>query len=865
MTRAIAVGLAVFLSLPAAMPAVARAASVDRVIVDHLRSGKPVPRPPDARDTAPPRSYRLTAEARGAGPVVSVPALPATIPAGPATEDAAEPGSAADQGAKATDIRVRLTGDPVILLHGYRDRRRLHVPIPDAADLAAATLTVSFRNGADVLADQSRLRVQVNDRPIATFNLASTSGYTEVRIALPPLLLRTGRNTVVFEVFQVHRVLCSIDGSYELWTRLDGAETALSLRYHRVPALREATIRSWLELAAANGEPFVIMAPAAAGRADGINVALMLAQGFGLRTGRDSPRFDWTAPPLPSVAPSDAGPLRTLDPATLPRAGRVFALVGTRDQLRPWLSSDFYHSVQGARVEWVDLTGRAGGLLLVLTGRSTQETLSAARAFAQAAVDETALRPVVTVRGSQSFADVPIPAWQTELLRDRLDVRVRLPATAFAATDAPVVFHFVGRYASRLGPNSDLLVWVNDRPSGLLRLSDPEGDVLDDDTVVIPLRRFRPGANRITLEARLPLRPDDPCPPAGGTDAGSPTPRLVLAHGGRIDWPTVANLAALPSLASLAAAGFPYGHGDGVVDVLVPRGDRLSISAALAIVARIANVAGRPFDAAVRFDPAAAIGHDALVVAGIEDFDRPLFGVDPIVVEELRRFVFRSVVTVEGTRTADIDPRRLSGLVESVRRRAEHGRFLNAPLISALYQSDRQALPGGSLKEEVGMLGRLEEWMHRFRGRLEERLVGTAADAQWRSWLDAYHGPFEGMVLQFENPRRRGGTWTVFLAADQVRLYDGVGHLVRPEIWHTLAGQAAIYGQAPAATDRFTATNFYYQPGSIRNVTSLLLVAGTWGSNNVPAFLAILGLLILGFAMMAVRVLASNRRHEGVR
>ncbi len=81
-------------------------------------------------------------------------------------------------------------------------------------------LVLNMQSAISSAPEASRLNVAVNDQDLGTVALKSGEPYA-LRLQLPPGLVQPGLNAVTFTVDQAHRVDCSLEATYELWTRID--------------------------------------------------------------------------------------------------------------------------------------------------------------------------------------------------------------------------------------------------------------------------------------------------------------------------------------------------------------------------------------------------------------------------------------------------------------------------------------------------------------------------------------------------------------------------------------------------------------------------------------------------------------------
>jgi hypothetical protein len=92
---------------------------------------------------------------------------------------------------------------------------------------SAATLTIAYKAAVVVAPESSKLRVFVNDHSAIESLIAAPEGVSHLSVQLTPGLLHPGSNLIRIEASERHRTDCSIASTYELWTDIYNAGTAL--------------------------------------------------------------------------------------------------------------------------------------------------------------------------------------------------------------------------------------------------------------------------------------------------------------------------------------------------------------------------------------------------------------------------------------------------------------------------------------------------------------------------------------------------------------------------------------------------------------------------------------------------------------
>jgi hypothetical protein len=89
------------------------------------------------------------------------------------------------------------------------------------AEIAGTTkLVLSLQTSISTAPESSAMRVFINDQDVGTIKLTAGDPY-RAELKVPNGLIQPGYNAVSILVDQKHRVDCTIDATYELWTQID--------------------------------------------------------------------------------------------------------------------------------------------------------------------------------------------------------------------------------------------------------------------------------------------------------------------------------------------------------------------------------------------------------------------------------------------------------------------------------------------------------------------------------------------------------------------------------------------------------------------------------------------------------------------
>lgn len=116
-----------------------------------------------------------------------------------------------------------------LVLRGEYDRMNLPVYLTSWESANARSLKVRIAERAvSSLPEAAALTILINGQPVTSLRGGDVGVGRDIDIPLTPGLLTTGFNAVTFLAENQHRVDCSAEGTYELWTRLDPAATGLA-------------------------------------------------------------------------------------------------------------------------------------------------------------------------------------------------------------------------------------------------------------------------------------------------------------------------------------------------------------------------------------------------------------------------------------------------------------------------------------------------------------------------------------------------------------------------------------------------------------------------------------------------------------
>ena len=373
------------------------------------------------------------------------------------------------------DLRYPLT-DGVVRITGERQwvSFDLYAADPAKHDL----LRVTTLSGINNLAERSYFRVEVNGVDIGRQRLEAVEDFGPTDIGLPPDVLQSGRNRVVIELRQHHRIYCGPEAAFDLWTDIDLSRSGLV-----VPHPRDAT----------NTQAFLMALSAQATSAQPVEVRGLDSLGADAGHWRKyivSHLNQLLSGPPVAIRFTDYWTVATTDPAH----ARITIIPAARSNVR------FQTAGDGALV-----------LVLEVAQDSRPEDIFGIIAQIEARAAHTQV-PLVTPERDVPISELGVA---TENFSQHYAVRnhvFRLPADWLVLTAAKARINLDYAYATNLPEGATLLLKVNGAAIRLLPLRGQGGQPITAFPIDFEARLLHPGTNLLTFEMFVPGDPPDlPC------------------------------------------------------------------------------------------------------------------------------------------------------------------------------------------------------------------------------------------------------------------------------------------------------------------------------------------------------------------
>lgn len=731
------------------------------------------------------------------------------LPAAKVLADQNAAGLTADKPAVATVGLVPFEQSAAALrLTGEDDVSMLSFYVSPAQLAAGGQIQLAYQNAVSVLPDTASLNVELNGKDIGAFSIRSPNGFKVEKLAIPANQLKAGRNALRLAVSQHHRVDCSLDATYELWTQLDAAQSGF---LGTLPAAF-ATIDDLMAIGR-NKDGFTeihLIAPAG-GSAAIVNDSAAVIQALALFLDRDD---------IVVTVGEQPGTGAGID---------LYVGSGTQLNQTPQARQILAAAPAGLSVRPGEVAGRAT-VLMVGTGRSELTTglLTAVRGPMQAGLNSGVLAKTWGTLAAEastrySLADIGYDSKPFAGRLSRTHFNLDMPADFYPAEYDTMNFYLKAATAPGIAAGSQLLVRVNDRVVTSFPFRNTDGEQFNDKRIELPLRAFHPGVNRVELLAEVPVPADAACQPGERADN---KPRFMMLADSALQVPALARIGRLPDLGAFAGAAYPFRDGS-AFDVFVEQPDLRSAGVALTTVARLGLAARKPLNAEIKFSaPSETSTRNALVIStgeAVATLKAP-GNADSL----LTGFEAAPAETTDPVTTAALDTATTASKIDS----SDSQQLLDVFKQSTAVESDNRS------------------WASQAQGML------AATASKFRHWLN-YEDPAASSlsaneagslvsVSQMQAPSGEG-TWTIIKSDTPQNLALGMNRLADPAIWAKLEGGSASV--------RATTLELVTRPAAGRYITEITdssfgnfrRLAASWFSDNFQVYVVLLIVLLGGF------------------
>ncbi|HBF29682.1 cellulose biosynthesis cyclic di-GMP-binding regulatory protein BcsB [Rhizobium sp.] len=692
-------------------------------------------------------------------------------------------------------------------LTGETDSRRWVIYLTQKEASASESITIGYQNSILISPESSHLSLEVNGVMAGSAALDSPDN-TDGRMTfkLHPGVLKPGENLLSLAVQQTHRTDCTIQSTYDLWTRLDPANTYLTFNSNVAGDLTSVGDIAAVGLDDKRVTSIEIVAPALDNptRTEGL---LRLSQALALRTNMPNEKITIQSD-MPSVY----------------RPGSLIVLFGTTSEISGMVPSLPIEAQTGPSVAFVAGLASLGGLKPLVISAPTAQSLQSAIDTLAGSRGATATDNSTMPTSRWRAPDAPILDSETRLPLAQLGVKseefsgrrfrtgflVAVPSDFYAQAYGEAQILLDAAYSAEVLPGSQIDIYVNDQIASTVPISVRGGGIFRHLPIKIPMRHFVSGTNKIDIEAVLHTAADATCAPG----APKPTrPRFALFDTSEFSMPNFARLGITPNLAATNSYSAPYNAAttQNPTAIYLSRLDTDTFSAAATLVGRLATGAGHVIPLEVVSTPAAISDRDGIMVGAMSEMSTALL-------------MHLGISTT--SKTAWHTPE------AATRQDGNQVRF----------EDWKAKVNGGVWQGNIGAFG---DWMQR-------NFNITSETLRFLPSSDEDFAPSDNSSFMIAQGRvsTGKGILTLITAPTAADLKEGMAMAARGENWHKIAGRISTIDTANTVVETVAARNveqFATQPFSLSNWR---LIAANWFSSNISIYAFTLGGFLVALGLV---------------
>lgn len=715
------------------------------------------------------------------------------LPSSPAT--AARPKAGNSPSTIRLPLRQLIGAQEPIYLQTAESTYTVFVPLSTRYDVRSCKLRLAFTNSIALLTERSVLRVVLNNRIIGQFYLSREQPNRVVELEVPLNFLEAGSNQLQFIVAQHYTLECEDPGAPELYTQILPDESYLEAVvtwkdvYPKLSLLRDLIDRNLWET-----YRFHLCNPSGSGMTDTqLSVGSIISQGVALNLG------------FRPFAVTTSNQLV---------AGVDNIVVGTMNELTPYLTATEVGSINGSFIAFKQLPNDPTKFLLIISGRNDEEVSQAAYAFSlinfplpdsqYAQVDSLSFPQKPTYLQNAPMRDpgifsfrqlgmdkhFSVKGWNTGTYS--LEVYMPGDLSPLDGSNVELRLHFV--YGAALRKDSVVNVFVNGQFHSAITLDNVRGASVYDQRVYLSLKAFQPGRNVVEIAPRMVPLVTNHCEMLQMEnlwftlyrDSDFVLPRMLLQT-------------RLPNLRLMSQTSFPFAASPDGLDlaVHVAGRDSTSVCAAWMLLGKMSQISGSVLHRTEISFRTPQTKKNLLVVGPVDSLPEEVMIKAPISPQEVGRLRYAMSTAPEPEATA---------------------------------------------------VGPIEEILSKLRGqavtRKEPEQPATIGMNAKSTLLD------DTMAISFENPFHLGRLATVFTAADADKLYRGIYTLQDRRFWDNISGTVAVWNNTPRSLQstrigpefQYGATSLVSRTTNEVNSNPILFTAIVFGALAILAVL--LSLLI---------------------
>lgn len=672
--------------------------------------------------------------------------------------------------------------------------------VPQSARFQAKTygLRLKFTNSIALLSERSVLRVVMNDVIVAQFYLDRTKPFNDVNIEIPLNLVQTGFNRLQFIVAQHYTYKCEDPSAPELYTEIDPDQSYLTTTGEWKPVTeRLSFLRWWVDEKLWVPYAFNICMPSSGAMTDEhLSLGAIVTQGIALAVNNQ--------------------PFR-VSTATALRPGMDNVVIGTMNELAPFLTATEVGTINGSFLAIKTLPGDSTHCMIIVSGRSAQEVKQTALALGMvnfplpdskyAIVDQMTMPENAYVRNAPlrlpglysfrqlGFKTTTIKGWNTGVYT----LKLYMPGDVSHEdlSNAELRLHFV--YGAGLRKDSAFNVFINNQFQTAIRLKDIEGSMHGDHRLYLPMQAFQPGLNELTLAPKMVPLVSNQCEILQDENL-----QFTLYDDSDFVFPKALRKARLPNLGLFSQTAYPYSSPPDGGETAVFVGGRApeTACAAWTLLGKMAQISG-------------ALLSNTEISSKLPHSRKSLLVVGP-----------RDEIPPEIVAKAPVSPLQVGKMRYIVSTSPKPEKYATSPI---------------------------EEFLLKVRGQSGEK---NEPEPPSTANLNMTADLMDDIVAeQFESPFHTGYPVTLVTAWDADNLLAGVNVLQEREFWNDLAGDLAVWSTRPNSLAVAKVGNDF-----IFKATNLVTRVSS-RFDQQPWFFAVIVIILIGLLALGVRAALRKREH----
>jgi cellulose synthase (UDP-forming) len=752
----------------------------------------------------------------------------------------------------------------VIRLAGEYAKKSLDVVLPPLNADGRVDIILTFSSSVQNLPEASTLALAINGTAVATLPSNAYERPRSLAVRLPATFFRPGVNSVTLTAEHLHRVDCTVEASYELFTDILAEQSRLVIPPEALAKSPPDTadLDGQIALQALSGAPLPIYMLANTSPNARLEVATLVAQSYGLRLGGQAAPVaaHLLQTPVGASATDSGSPGEALFPGMGPDSlsNPLSVVIGTRDQLRAIVAPSILTSIVGrsAHIYPVGEGPLGPRAVLLLSGVTETELVQAAEQFAQAQG-----HVVSRLQPHQEYTLSELGYESVEFAGHRLvtDIPLMLEPDLFPGTDQPVELILNLAYAAGMSTDALLGAAINGKPVSSLRMDNPSGLVINAWSMRFPSDLLRPGRNMLRLEALMPRADAGTCIRQPGAEGR----RFALFADSTIRFPAVPHTGRQPNVRLLAQTGYPLARARGEMPTRLTLADEddATLSAALTFIARVAQGNGAPL-AGLVFTHQDSAEENRLLVGPTNRLPKLLLDAIPLVLPGANAEAFEPPSAFHKAMGVDL----------LVQRPADAQQPSSAADIAASTSSAQAKIAANEMRaqwteqlsEQSNVISATladPERLQRLASAFVKQLVPTLLPADpLGDYLPASSHPTlqrnvrragEAVLVGFATPGTRRATTYVLSAETPAILLARVQQLVEPQMWNSIEGNAIAWAEGDTAVTYAAPSKTYLTGNWPHQPVEASLLASTWLARNPAVTLGIVVAVLLLLAGVA--------------